>query len=54
MHVLYQAGVDIPDSSSGKPEWVPAEEEMEVIIYELPIERQIIGNEYGMPFRVFL
>src|ERR1043166_6669329 len=52
--VLHQTGVDISDSPTGKAEGVAAEETMEVIIDELPVEGEVVRNKDGAAFGVLI
>jgi hypothetical protein len=44
-HVFDLSGIKIADSSSGEAEWITPEETVEVVIDELPVERNVIATK---------
>src|SRR6266516_3547390 len=44
-HVFDQAGIKIADPTSGKTEWVSTEKAVEVVIDELPVERDVVRHK---------
>jgi len=41
--VLDEARVKIADPAAGKPERVSSKKTVEVVVYELPVEREVVG-----------
>jgi hypothetical protein len=50
--VFDQAGIKIPDATAGKSKWVSAKKTMEVVIDELPVERNVVRYKNGPYFGV--
>lgn len=49
--MLHPSCVKITDALPREPEWVPAQVSMEAEVNELPVERDIVGNEHRSIFR---
>src|SRR6266446_2002868 len=52
--VLDHAGVKITDSAAGETEWVASKEAMEIIIDELPVERDVVRDKNRATLGVLL